>query len=98
MNAHKRGATITFGTDAGIFDHGDNAKQFAYMVEWGMTPLEAIRASTIKTAELFGIENIGLIKEGFDADIIGVTENPLNNIKTLEDVSFVMKEGKVYKR
>ncbi len=98
MNAHKRGAKITFGTDAGIFDHGDNAKQFAYMVEWGMTPLEAIRASTIKTAELFGVENVGLIKKGFDADIIGVIENPLENIKTLEDVVFVMKEGKIYKR
>ena len=98
MNAHKRGAIITFGTDAGIFDHGDNAKQFAYMVEWGMTPLEAIQASTIKTATLFGIENTGQIKEGFDADIVGVIENPLANIRTLEEVAFVMKEGKVYKR
>ena len=98
MNAHKKGAIITFGTDAGIFDHGDNAKQFAYMVEWGMTPLEAIQASTIKTATLFGIENTGQIKEGYDADIVGVIENPLNNIRTLEEVAFVMKEGKVYKR
>jgi imidazolonepropionase-like amidohydrolase len=68
------------------------------MVEWGMTPLEAIQASTIKTATLFGIENTGQIKEGFDADIIGVNENPLANIRTLEEVAFVMKEGKVYKR
>lgn len=98
MNAHRRGATITFGTDAGIFDHGDNAKQFAYMVEWGMTPLEAIQASTIKTAQLFGIDNVGKIKEGFDADIIGVQENPLENIRALEEVLFVMKEGVVYKK
>ena len=63
-----------------------------------MTPLEAIQASTIKTATLLGIENTGQIKEGFDADIIGVTENPLANIRTLEKVAFVMKEGKVYKR
>tara|TARA_B100000212_G_scaffold89810_1_gene65924 strand:- start:10081 stop:11322 length:1242 start_codon:yes stop_codon:yes gene_type:complete len=98
MNAHKRGAIITFGTDAGIFDHGDNAKQFAYMVEWGMTPLEAIQASTIKTAQLFGIEKIGQIKKGFDADIIGVYEDPLKNIRTLESVAFVMKEGKIYKK
>tara|TARA_Y100001935_G_scaffold216228_1_gene187917 strand:- start:737 stop:1978 length:1242 start_codon:yes stop_codon:yes gene_type:complete len=98
MNAHKRGAIITFGTDAGIFDHGDNAKQFAYMVEWGMTPLEAIQASTIKTAQLFGIEKTGQIKKGFDADIIGVYENPLKNIRTLESVAFVMKEGKIYKK
>ena len=98
MNAHKRGAIISFGTDAGIFDHGDNAKQFAYMVEWGMTPLEAIQASTIKTAQLFGIEKTGQIKKGFDADIIGVYENPLKNIRTLESVAFVMKEGKIYKK
>ena len=98
MNAHRKGAIITFGTDAGIFDHGDNAKQFAYMVEWGMTPLESIQASTIRTAQLFGLENIGEIKVGFDADIIGVIENPLNNIRTLEEVVFVMKEGKIYKR
>ena len=98
MNAHKRGAIITFGTDAGIFDHGDNAKQFAYMVEWGMTPLEAIQAATIKTAQLFGIEKTGQIKKGFDADIIGVYENPLKNIRTLESVAFVMKEGKIYKK
>ena len=98
MNAHKRGAIITFGTDAGIFDHGDNAKQFAYMVEWGMTPLEAIQASTIKTAQLFGIEKTGQIKKGFDADIIGVYENPLKNIRTLENVAFVMKEGKIFKK
>ena len=98
MNAHRRGATITFGTDAGIFDHGDNAKQFAYMVEWGMTPLEAIQASTIKTAQLFGIDNVGKIKEGFDADIVGIQENPLENIRALEEVLFVMKEGVVYKK
>ena len=98
LNAHRKGATITFGTDAGIFDHGDNAKQFAYMVEWGMTPLESIQASTIRTAQLFGLENIGEIKVGFDADIIGVIENPLNNIRTLEGVAFVMKEGKIYKK
>ena len=63
-----------------------------------MTPLEAIQASTIKTATLFGIENTGEIMEGFDADIVGVIENPLANIRTLEEVAFVMKEGKVYKR
>ncbi len=63
-----------------------------------MTPLEAIQASTIKTAQLFGLENIGEIKQGFDADIVGVVDNPLNDIRTLEKVAFVMKEGRIYKR
>lgn len=96
-NAHSLGAKISFGTDAGIFAHGQNARQFAYMVEWGMTNLEAIQAATIQTADLFGINNVGIIEPGFDADIIGVRSNPLANIRTLENIAFVMKEGRVYK-
>ena len=95
--AHSLGALMVFGTDAGIYNHGDNAKQFKYMVEWGMTPLEAIQAATINAADLFKINTIGQIKEGFYADIIGVTSNPLKDIKTLENVVFVMKNGKIYK-
>ena len=67
------------------------------MVEWGMTSIEAIRASTINTAELFGIDNIGEIKETYDADLIGVKGNPLNDISILENVEFVMKEGQIIK-
>jgi imidazolonepropionase-like amidohydrolase len=93
--AVEAGAKIAFGTDAGIFPHGDNHKQFAYMVEWGMTPLQAIQAATINAADLFGMNEIGQIKEGFIADIIGVRENPLENIRSLESVSFVMKEGSI---
>ena len=95
--AVESGAKMVFGTDAGIFPHGKNAKQFKYMVEWGMKPIEAIQASTINTAELFGKTNIGEIKETFDADLIGVKGNPLKDITLLENVSFIMKEGQVIK-
>ena len=96
--ANSMGAKMVFGTDAGIYDHGDNARQFKYMVNWGMTPLQAIQAATINTADLFGQKNIGEIKVGYDADIIGVKTNPIKNIATLENVIFVMKEGKIYKK
>ena len=95
--AVESGAKMVFGTDAGIFPHGKNAKQFKYMVEWGMKPIEAIQASTINTAELFGKTNIGEIKETFDADLIGVKGNPLKDITLLENVGFIMKEGQVIK-
>ena len=95
--AVESGAKMVFGTDAGIFPHGKNARQFKYMVEWGMKPIEAIQASTINTAELFGKTNIGEIKETFDADLIGVKGNPLKDITLLENVSFIMKEGQVVK-
>ena len=96
--ANSMGAKMVFGTDAGIYDHGDNAKQFKYMVNWGMTPLQAIQAATINTSDLFGLKNIGEIKVGYDADIIGIRGNPLDDITKLETVSFVMKEGKIYKQ
>ena len=89
------GAKITFGTDAGIFEHGNNAKQFKYMVKWGMTSLQAIQASTIVAADLLGINNIANIKENFYADIIGVEDNPIVNIEALENVTFVMKDGSI---
>ena len=95
--AVESGAKMAFGTDAGIFPHGKNAKQLKYMVEWGMKPIEAIQASTINTAELFGKTNIGEIKETFDADLIGVKGNPLKDITLLENVGFIMKEGQVIK-
>ena len=93
--AVEAGAKITFGTDAGIFPHGENKKQFKYMVEWGMTPLQAIQAATINTAELFGVNDIGRIEEGYIADIVGTNGNPLDDITLLESVIFVMKEGEI---
>lgn len=96
--AVEAGAKIAFGTDAGVYDHGVNARQFAYMVEWGMTPLQAIQAATIANADLFGMsDSIGTIEVGKEADIIAVTRNPLDDVKVLEGVDFVMADGAVYK-
>lgn len=96
--AYKKGVKIAFGTDAGVFAHGNNAKEFSYMVYGGMSPIEAIQAATTTNAFLLGIDNeVGQIKEGFLADIIAVNENPLVTISTLENVIFVMKDGVIYK-
>lgn len=92
------GVKMVFGSDAAIYPHGDNAKQFSRMVKFGMTPLQAIQSSTINSADLLKLDNVGQIKAGFMADIIAVDENPLKNISTLEQVRFVMKEGTVFKQ
>ena len=96
--AVEAGAKLVFGTDAGIFPHGKNARQFKYMVDWGMTSLEAIQSATIRTAELFDMTDSGEIRENFAADIIGVTGNPLDDITLLENIDFVMKNGKIVKQ
>lgn len=96
--AYKRGVKIAFGTDAGVFPHGENGKEFGYMVEAGMPAMEAIKSATLVAAEVLGMsDKIGTIEKGKLADIVAVDENPLNNIKTMEKVSFVMKDGVVYK-
>lgn len=95
--AVEAGVPIAFGSDAGVYDHGMNGRQFAYMVQWGQTPMQAIQSATYVNAKLFGLEGqIGTITEGATADIIAVDENPLENIRALEDVDFVMKSGSVY--
>ena len=97
--AYKRGVKIAFGTDAGVFYHGDNGKEFTYMVEAGMPAMEAIKSATVTNAGILGMsDKIGAIAAGMLADIVATDENPLNNIKTMEKVSFVMKEGVVYKQ
>lgn len=97
--AYAKGVKIAFGTDSGVSPHGENAREFQYMVEAGMKPEDAIKSATIEAAKLLRIENeLGQIKPGFIADIVAVDENPLENIKILQDVSFVMKEGVVYKK
>ena len=96
--AHKYGVKIAFGTDSGVSAHGDNWQEFELMVKGGMSPLETIQSATLETAKLFKLENeIGKIKTGFSADIIALRDNPLENIKSLKDISFVMKEGTRYK-
>jgi imidazolonepropionase-like amidohydrolase len=95
--AVKAGAKIAFGTDAGVYTHGLNARQFALMVKWGMSPAEAIRAATLGNAELFGLQDqIGSLKAGKRADIIAVDGDPLADVRQLEDVDFVMKDGAVF--
>ncbi|MGH8856266.1 MAG: amidohydrolase family protein [Telluria sp.] len=97
--AHKAGVKIAFGTDAGVFPHGENAKEFGYMVEAGMAPVEAIRAATLHAASLLGQSaRLGSVEAGFAADIIAVEGDPLRDVKLLEQVKFVMKDGVVYKK
>jgi len=97
--AVKAGVKMVLGTDAGIFPHGDNAKQLSRMTQFGMTPLQAIQAATINSAELLNWQDkVGQIKEGLYADIIAVDTNPLKDIRILENVTFVMKDGQVYKQ
>lgn len=97
--AVKAGVKMVYGTDAQIYPHGDNAKQFSRMTKFGMTPIQAIQAATINSATLLKRQDkVGQIKAGLFADIIAIDSNPLKDIKTLENVTFVMKGGKVYKQ
>lgn len=97
--AYKKGVPIAFGTDAGVFPHGENAHEFEYMVESGVPPVKALQSATITNAKILNLENeIGQLQPNFQADIIAVDENPIKNIATLNTVSFVMKAGVVYKQ
>jgi len=96
--AYDYGVKIAFGTDSGVSAHGDNAKEFQYMVEAGMPAMEAIQSATVTTAELLKNDKIGVIAEGKLADIIAVEGNPIEDITLLQNVSFVMKDGKIYKK
>lgn len=97
--AHKAGVKIAFGTDAGVFPHGENAREFGYMVEAGMTTLEAIRAATVHAAALLDQPGrLGSVEPGYAADIVAVEGDPLRDVKLLEQVKFVMKDGVVYKK
>lgn len=96
--AVKAGVKMSFGTDAGVCPYGTSAKQFAFMVKYGMTPMQAIQSATSSAADLLGHSDIvGSIKAGKYADVIAVTGDPLQDIRVLEKVEFVMKDGKVYK-
>ena len=95
--AYKRGVKIAFGTDVGVQAHGTNWKEFVYMVKYGMDPMSAIQSATVETAKLLGeFDSIGSISVGKIADIIAVSGNPIKNIKNMENVVFVMKDGEVF--
>jgi imidazolonepropionase-like amidohydrolase len=97
--AYRAGVKIAFGTDAAVYPHGDNAREFAYMVEAGMPPLEAIRSATLSAASLLDqSDQLGSVEPGFAADIVAVSGDPLRDITLLQHVNFVMKAGVVYKQ
>jgi imidazolonepropionase-like amidohydrolase len=94
----KAGVKIAFGTDSGVSAHGDNAEEFVLMVQGGMTPMQAIQSATMEGARLLRIQDkLGSIEKGKIADIVAVKGDPLADISAMLDVSFVMKEGVVYK-
>jgi imidazolonepropionase-like amidohydrolase len=96
--AFRGGAKMAFGTDAGVYPHGDNARQFHYMVKYGMTPMQAIQAATVNAADLLGWKDrIGSVSTGKFADIIAVKGDPLADPAVLTKVDFVMKGGAVVK-
>ncbi len=97
--AVKSGVKIAFGTDAGVFPHGENTRQLARMVEAGMAPIEVLRSATVNAADLLGwSDRVGAIKSGYYADLIAVNGNPLTDMKAIENVRFVMKGGLTIKR
>lgn len=103
QKAVRAGAKLAFGSDAGVYPHGLNGRQFAYMVKWGMSELKAIQAATINAAELLawknakGVFNVGEIQQGSFADLVAVKENPLKNIRVLENIDIVIKGGELVK-
>jgi imidazolonepropionase-like amidohydrolase len=98
QKAVKAGVKMAFGTDAGVYPFGDNAKQLATMVRFGMTPAQAIRTATFNSADLLGrSKDIGTVEAGKFADIIAVDGDPLQDVTKLQNVGFVMKGGVIYK-
>lgn len=96
--AYKAGVNIAFGTDSGVSAHGDNGREFALMVEAGMTPSDALQSATINAAKLLRIDDeLGTIEQGKLADIVAVKGNPMQDMSLMQSVSFVMKDGNVYK-
>jgi imidazolonepropionase-like amidohydrolase len=98
QRAVKAGEKMAFGTDAGVYPHGWNAKQFAVMTHWGMTPMQAIQAATVNAADLLGMTGkVGAVAPGYYADLVAVSGDPINDVAQLEHVGFVMKGGAVDK-
>ena len=99
QRAYQAGMKIAFGTDQGVAPHGDNAKEFIYMVDAGMKPMDAIKTATLEASKLLGVDkDLGTVEAGKFADLVAVPGDPLADIKLMTQVSFVMKAGKVYKQ
>ena len=96
--AHQAGVRMVYGTDSGIYPHGDNARQFAWMVRYGMTPVQAIQSATLNAAEALGRDDLGVLEAGRAADVIAVAGDPTRDVALLESVPFVMKGGQVSKQ
>lgn len=96
--AYRAGVKIAFGTDMGVGPHGDNAREFVYMVEAGIPASYALQAATLHAAQVIGIDDIGTLEPGMRADVVAVPGDPLEDIATVLDVSFVMKDGQVYRQ
>ena len=96
--AYKAGVKIGFGTDMGVGPHGDNAREFVYMVEAGIPAATALQSATIRAAEVLGVDDQGVIETGKRADIVAMPGNPLDDINAVTKVDFVMKDGKVYRQ
>ena len=95
--AHAAGVKMVYGTDAGVYPHGENGKQFRYMVRYGMTPVEAIQSATLHAAEALGRNDVGVIEAGRYADLVAVPGDPTVDVTLLEEVPFVIKGGEVVK-
>jgi imidazolonepropionase-like amidohydrolase len=96
--AHRAGVRMVYGTDSGVHPHGDNGKQFRWMVQYGMTPAQAIQTATANAAEALGRKDIGVIEAGRFADLVAVKGNPMQDVSLLERVDFVMKGGEVVRK
>jgi imidazolonepropionase-like amidohydrolase len=97
QRAVKAGVKMIFGTDAGVYPHGDNGRQFAKMVQWGMTPLQAIQAATLNASEALGRNDVGIVEPGRFGDLVGVRGDPLRDVSLLEHVDTVIKGGAMVK-
>ena len=96
--AFRAGVKIAFGTDTGVSPHGENAQEFLYLVEEGMTPMQAIQAATSSAAQVLGSNEVGSVAPGKYADLIAVDRSPLDDVTVLRDVAFVMKGGEIVKQ
>ncbi len=96
--AYRNGVRIAFGTDQGVGPHGDNAREFVYMVEAGIPAAYALQAATVHAAQVLGVDDQGVLEAGKRADVIALAADPLQDINAVLDVRFVMKDGVIYKQ